>query len=57
MISCLRAFTVGHILAELGDRVGGPTTTTEDAASAMATYPHLSAAIATGYRSGIREQS
>jgi TetR/AcrR family tetracycline transcriptional repressor len=50
VISCLRAFTVGHILAELGDPVGGPTTTTEDAAAAMATYPHLSAAVATGYR-------
>jgi AcrR family transcriptional regulator len=50
VISCLRAYTVGHVLAELGEPVGGPTTATEDAATAMAAYPHLAAAIATGYR-------
>jgi AcrR family transcriptional regulator len=50
MISCLRAYTVGHVLAERGEPVGGPTIASEDAATAMAAYPHLTTAIATGYR-------
>jgi hypothetical protein len=50
MISCLRAFTVGHLLAELGEPVGGPATSIEDATAAMAAYPYLAAAVAAGYR-------
>lgn len=50
MVNCLRTFTVGHVIAELGQPVGGPTASPEEAAAIIAEYPNLASAIAGGYQ-------
>lgn len=50
MVNALRAFTIGHLLAEVGQPVGGPTPTEEEAVALIDRYPNLARAIRGGYR-------
>ncbi|MEV0804781.1 TetR/AcrR family transcriptional regulator [Micromonospora sp. NPDC050200] len=51
MVNCLRTFTVGHVFAEMGDPVGGPTTSPEAVnAMILESYPNLAEAISGGYQ-------
>ena len=49
---CLRAYTIGHVFAEVSEPVGGETHSMDGASEIMTTeaYPHLSRAIVGGYR-------
>ncbi len=51
LVNCLRGFTIGRLLAEVSDPVGGPVPAPEEAGTAMdaETFPHLALAIAAGY--------
>jgi TetR/AcrR family transcriptional regulator, tetracycline repressor protein len=49
LVSCLRAFTVGHVLVELGDPVGGASGGPDATAITDARYPVLAAAVHGGY--------
>jgi TetR/AcrR family transcriptional regulator, tetracycline repressor protein len=51
LLNCLAAYTIGHVLAELGEPVGGQDTPPETvyAALTLQTHPHLVAAFAGGY--------
>ncbi|MER7273833.1 TetR/AcrR family transcriptional regulator [Dactylosporangium sp. NPDC000244] len=50
MVNALRSFTIGHVLAEVGDPVGGPVATEQEAAELLGPYPNLARATAGGYR-------
>lgn len=50
MVNCLRTYTVGHVIAELGQPVGGPTASPEEAAAIIEAYPNLARAISGGYQ-------
>jgi TetR/AcrR family tetracycline transcriptional repressor len=49
MVNCLGTFTIGHVLAEVGEPVGGATGTDEELATVVGDYPRLAAALAGGY--------
>lgn len=49
MISSLRAYTIGHLLAEIGQPVGGPTASPDEAKALFDGYPNLARAVAGGY--------
>ncbi|WP_326557124.1 TetR/AcrR family transcriptional regulator [Micromonospora sp. NBC_01796] len=49
MISALRSYTIGQLLVEVGQPVGGPTADPDEAAALIAPYPNLATAIAGGY--------
>jgi TetR/AcrR family tetracycline transcriptional repressor len=51
MINCLGTFTIGHVLAEVGEPVGGATATAEEVAASVpaGAYPRLAKAFADGY--------
>lgn len=49
MVNCLGTFTIGHVLAEVGEPVGGATATGEELATIVGDYPRLAAALAGGY--------
>lgn len=49
MISSLRAYTIGQLLVEVGQPVGGPTTSPDEAAALIDAYPNLAKAITGGY--------
>lgn len=49
-INALRSFTIGHVLAEVGEPVGGPTPTEEQAHALIELYPNLARAVSGGYR-------
>ncbi len=51
LIDCLAIFTMGHVMAEAGEPVGGEGTPPEVAYASLSpqTYPHLAAAFAGGY--------
>ncbi len=49
MISSLRSYTLGQLLVQIGQPVGGPATGPEEGAALLAQYPHLAKAIAGGY--------
>jgi hypothetical protein len=49
MISALRSYTIGQLLVEVGQPVGGPTTDPDEAAALLGHYPNLAKAIAGGY--------
>jgi TetR/AcrR family tetracycline transcriptional repressor len=51
MLNCLGTFTIGHVLAEVGEPVGGATATAEEVAAALpeGAYPRLAKAFADGY--------
>ena len=48
IVNCLGTFTIGHVLAEVGEPVGGATATDEELASLLSGYPRLAAALS-GY--------
>jgi AcrR family transcriptional regulator len=50
MVNALRSFTIGHVLVEIGEPVGGPTHTEQEAAELIADYPNLARAASGGYR-------
>ncbi|MEU8247420.1 TetR/AcrR family transcriptional regulator [Nonomuraea sp. NPDC048916] len=50
MVNALRAFTIGHVLAEVGEPVGGPTPTEEEAVGLLDRYPNLARAVSGGYQ-------
>jgi TetR/AcrR family tetracycline transcriptional repressor len=58
IINCLGTFTVGHVLAEIGEPVGGATATAEDVAELVTEleYPHLAKVFAGGYAFRPEEQ-
>lgn len=49
-INALRSFTIGHVLAEVGEPLGGPTPTEEEAVALIDRYPNLARAVSGGYR-------
>ena len=49
MVNCLGTFTIGHVLAEIGEPVGGATATGEELAALVSSYPLLAAAFGGGY--------
>ena len=50
MVNCLATFTIGHLLADVGDPVGGPEGPPPDAATLnIETIPTLAAAVAGGW--------
>lgn len=49
MISSLRSYTIGQLLAEVGQPIGGPTTSPNEATALIEHYPNLAKAIAGGY--------
>jgi AcrR family transcriptional regulator len=51
MVNCLGTFTIGHVLAEVGEPVGGATATPAEVAESVAEgpFPHLAKAFADGY--------
>jgi TetR/AcrR family transcriptional regulator, tetracycline repressor protein len=49
LVSCLRAFTVGHVLVELGGPVGGAAEGPGATAITGSRHPVLAAAVADGY--------
>ena len=51
LINCLAIFTMGHVMAEVGEPVGGEGTPPAVAYSSLSpdAYPHLAAAFAGGY--------
>jgi TetR/AcrR family tetracycline transcriptional repressor len=50
MVNALRSLTIGHVLAEVGEPVGGPTPTEEEAVALIDRYPNLARAVKGGYR-------
>ena len=51
LIDCLSGFTVGKVLGEVGESVGGPTDTVQRAMASITpqTHPHLLGAMAAGF--------
>ena len=51
LIDCLSGFTIGKVLAEIGEPLGGPAPAVESALEAVTAqaHPHLAAAMASGY--------
>jgi hypothetical protein len=51
LINCLGTFTIGHVLAEVGEPVGGATATPEELAVTLAggSFPNLVKVFAAGY--------
>lgn len=51
LINCLGTFTVGHVLAEVGEPVGGATATPEELAATLTggSFPRLAAVFEAGY--------
>jgi AcrR family transcriptional regulator len=49
-INAVRSFTIGHVLAEVGEPVGGPTPSEEEAVALLGRYPNLARAVSGGYR-------
>lgn len=51
LIDCISAFTIGKVLAEIGEPLGGPASAVEEAMAgvSMATHPHLVGSMADGY--------
>jgi AcrR family transcriptional regulator len=51
MVNCLATYTIGHVLAELGEPVGGDTLATEEVTALLTagTYPNLARAFSEGY--------
>jgi TetR/AcrR family transcriptional regulator, tetracycline repressor protein len=51
LMNCLAAYTVGHVLSEIGEPVGGQGTPPENVYAALTaeTHPHLVGAFTTGY--------
>jgi AcrR family transcriptional regulator len=45
IVNCLGTFTIGHVLAEVGEPVGGATATDEELADMLGAYPRLAAAM------------
>jgi len=45
IVNCLGTFTIGHVLAEVGEPVGGATATDEELADLLGAYPRLAAAM------------
>lgn len=50
LLNALVNFTVGHVLAEVGDPVGGGADAEGDAAVVLAMFPHLAAVFSSGWR-------
>jgi TetR/AcrR family tetracycline transcriptional repressor len=52
MVNCLGTFTIGHVLAEVGEPVGGATATPEEVAASVTAgdFPRLAKAFADGYQ-------
>jgi TetR/AcrR family tetracycline transcriptional repressor len=50
-VNCLGTFTIGHVLAEVGEPVGGATATAQEVAEMVSEeqYPNLTKAFAHGY--------
>lgn len=51
MVNCLATYTIGHVLAELGEPVGGDTLAAEDITALLTpdAFPNLAKAFADGY--------
>jgi TetR/AcrR family tetracycline transcriptional repressor len=49
MISALRSYTIGQLLAEVGQPVGGPAVGPDEATALIEHYPNLAKAVAGGY--------
>jgi AcrR family transcriptional regulator len=51
LVNCLGTFTIGHVLAEVGEPIGGATATADELAGRLndGTYPRLAQAFADGY--------
>ena len=49
MISSLRSYTIGQLLTDVGQPIGGPTAGMDEATALLERYPNLAKAIAGGY--------
>jgi AcrR family transcriptional regulator len=51
VVNCAATFTLGHVMAEVGEPVGGQGTTIDESLAAMTpqTHPHLVSAFQSGY--------
>jgi len=56
LVNCLGTFTIGHVLAEVGEPVGGATASDEELAEMVRSYPRLAAALSGGYEYRADEQ-